>query len=111
MVSYCTMCEIKGRERYVGHYSLDQCKTKCLKNNQCKGIDYGFLPPNMYQCYFALEDVIFAGASYYSPTFKAFRKYTCPGDTLSINDHSFLKVSFTKCFFIYESPLKGLVFK
>ena len=93
MVSYCTMCEIKGRERYVGHYSLDQCKTKCLKNNQCKGIDYGVFPPNMNQCYLALDDVKNVGKTF-TPTFKAFRKQTCLGNTLSINDHSSLKVSF-----------------
>ena len=98
---YCAACEIKGRERYVGHHSLAQCKTECLKDNQCKGIDYGFAWPNMYDCYFALEDAKDVGTTF-RPTFKAFRRQTCLGDTLSKNDHSTLKLSFTKCCFIYE---------
>ena len=91
MVPYCGSCDIKGRERHVGSYSLAQCKTECLKDNQCKGIDYGILPPNMYQCYFAFEDVKDVGTTF-SLTFKAFRKQPCLGDTLLINDHSLLRV-------------------
>ena len=91
MVPYCVACESKGRERYVGHHSLAQCKTECLKDNQCKGIDYGFLPPKMSACYFVLDDVKDVGTKV-TPIFKSFRKQTCLGDKSSINDHSSLKV-------------------
>ena len=98
MSKSCGSCEIKGREKYIGHHSLDQCKAECLKNDQCRGIDYGIFPPDHMECYLALEDVKDVGTTF-RLTFKAFRKQTCLGDTLSINDHYSLKVSYTKCCF------------
>ena len=76
MVAECTWCEIKGRERFVGKYSLEECKSKCLENDDCKGIDWGRLPPNMNKCYFALNDVNEIGTTW-SVTYRSFKRQTC----------------------------------
>ena len=99
MSKSCGSCEIKGREKYIGHHSLDQCKAECLKNDQCKGIDYGILPPDHMKCYLALEDVRLVGTTF-RLTYEAFEKHSCLGDTLSINDHYSLKVSSPRYSFI-----------
>ena len=90
MVAQCHMCEIRGREKKVLVTGLEECKDICLKNNYCKGIDYGIFN----QCYLNYEDVRVVGTEF-DAVFKAFRKDTCLGDTLSINDHDSLKISFT----------------
>ena len=92
MTFHCSACEIEGREKYKDHRSLDQCKSECLKDDECKGIDWGFMWPNHYECYFVLDDVNEVGTTF-SVTFKSFRRQTCLGNTLSICDHSSLKVS------------------
>ena len=73
MVAECTWCEIKGRERFVGKYSLEECKSKCLENDDCKGIDWGVF--NM-KCYFALNDVNEIGTTW-SVTYRSFKRQTC----------------------------------
>ena len=38
----CTSCDISGREIRVSQkYTLVQCKTQCLNDNNCLGIDFG----------------------------------------------------------------------
>ena len=36
----CAYCEITGRESYVGTLTLEQCKSKCLVDATCLGIDF-----------------------------------------------------------------------
>jgi len=42
MCPLCTSCDISGSETMAGSgLSLDQCKSKCLDNASCRGIDFG----------------------------------------------------------------------
>ena len=90
MVPQCSMCEIKGRELKVAADTLADCKHACLIKPYCKGIDYGLFNT----CYLNYEDPSVVGTKF-TPRFKAFRKATCLGDTLPINDHYSLKISLT----------------
>ena len=88
MVPQCSMCEIKGNERMIDEHTLESCKHACLINPYCTGIDYGLFN----HCYLNFDDPRVVGTKF-SPRFKAFRKDTCLGDTLSLNDHYSLKMS------------------
>ena len=90
MVFQCGLCEIKGRELKVWASSEENCKSVCLEHKSCKGIDYGIV---VGECYLNFEDVRVVGTKKFVG-FKAWRKDTCPGDTLSINDLYSLKISF-----------------
>ena len=93
MVFQCALCEIKGRELRVWASSEDHCKQICLENKKCKGVDYDILFKN--RCFLNWDDVSVVGTKH-GVRYKAFRKDTCPGNTLSINDYYSLKMSFTK---------------
>ena len=42
MCPLCTSCDITGSETMAGSsLSLDQCKSKCLDDASCRGIDFG----------------------------------------------------------------------
>ena len=43
MVPLCTSCDISGGERrvYGTGLTLEQCKSKCLDDTTCLGIDFG----------------------------------------------------------------------
>ena len=88
------MCEIKGHELWQEQVNdLARCKAICLTTFWCKGIDFGF-----NQCFLTREDVRVVGTKF-NPMYTAYRVGTCSGDTLPINDHYLLKISFTNCCF------------
>ena len=88
------MCEIKGHELWQEQVNdLARCKAICLTTFWCKGIDFGF-----NQCFLTREDVRVVGTKF-NPMYTAYRVGTCSGDTLPINDHYLLKISFTNCWF------------
>ena len=42
MCTLCTSCDISGSETLVASgITLDECKSKCLSDRSCKGIDFG----------------------------------------------------------------------
>ena len=48
----CTSCDIKGSERRVGKgFTLEQCKSKCIDDSSCLGIDFG-KNKRAGECYF-----------------------------------------------------------
>ena len=89
MVFQCGLCEIKGRELKVWASSEENCKSVCLQDKNCKGIDWGI---SVDECYLNFDDVKEVGTRH-GVGYKAFRKDTCPGDTLSINDYYSLKMN------------------
>ena len=90
MVFQCASCEIKGGGLQVWASSEDHCKSQCLETKRCKGVDYDI--PFQYRC--ILKWGYPTWGTKHRVGFKAFRKDTCPGDTLSINDYYSLKMSF-----------------
>ena len=42
IIPLCTSCDISGKESRIGQkYTLVQCKTQCLNDTNCLGIDFG----------------------------------------------------------------------
>jgi len=62
MLNLCTSCDISGRERRVATgLTLEQCKSICLDNSTCLGIDFG-KNSRAGECYFNFEQNINFGS-------------------------------------------------
>ena len=62
MVYLCTSCDISGSERRVGkRLTLEQCKSKCLDDSTCQGIDFG-KHSRAGECYFNLKQIVDFGS-------------------------------------------------
>ena len=70
MVSLCTSCDIAGTESFIDYLDLEQCKSKCLDDVTCLGIDFGKGRRDR-QCYhnFA-QNVKFGSHSYFDAWIK-----------------------------------------
>ena len=63
MVPLCTSCDISGGERrvYGTGLTLEQCKSKCLDDTTCLGIDFGKYS-RTGQCYINYEQNVDYGS-------------------------------------------------
>ena len=62
MLSLCTSCDISGRESSAGTgLTLETCKSKCLDDSTCLGIDFG-KGSRAGQCYFNHEQNVRYGS-------------------------------------------------
>ena len=58
MLNLCTSCDISGRERRVATgLTLERCKSICLNDSTCLGIDFG-KNSRAGECYFNFEQNI-----------------------------------------------------
>ena len=93
MVFQCTRCEIKGDEaRIQMGYTEKQCKSECLKDDDCMGIDFGIDDGRDGECYFNYENVTVIGTKHHN-SFVSWRKNLDCGKISSF-DHCSNKSAF-----------------
>ena len=62
MQRLCTSCDISGKEEKIGTgYSLVQCKSECLNDAKCLGIDFG-KGKRDGECYFNYDEYVGYGS-------------------------------------------------
>ena len=55
MIKKCTSCDIRGDEIKINVNTLEDCKNWCIKDDRCKGIDFGKGRWRSGECFINIE--------------------------------------------------------